>query len=163
MSELCVAKNQVVSITYRIFNENGELAEQSDLPVDYIHEMENPMFEKIEQALDNKHIGDTVEVELSPEEGFGMHDPNLCFTDDLENVPHEYRYVGARPSFQNESGEIMELVVTKIENGKLTVDANHQFAGQTVKFQVDVVGIRPATKDELEGTAIVSTAPNRLQ
>ncbi|MDH5324772.1 MAG: peptidylprolyl isomerase [Gammaproteobacteria bacterium] len=163
MAETRVSKNLVVSITYRIFNEKGELAEQSDLPIDYIHGVENPMFEKIEHALDQKCVGDTVEVELSPTEGFGEYNPNLCFTDDLENVPHEYRFVGARPSFENEQGEVMDLVVTKIENGKLTVDANHQFAGQTVKFQVDVVGIRPATKEELDGTAIVSQAPHTLQ
>lgn len=163
MTDQCVEKNTVVSITYRIFNEKGELTEQSDLPVDYIHGVENPMFKKIEQALENKSVGDTVEVELSPEEGFGAHDPALCFTDDIENVPHEFRHVGARPSFENEHGEQMELVVTKIENGKLTVDANHQFAGQTVKFQVDVVGIRPATPEELNGTVIVSQSPQRLQ
>ena len=163
MSELCVAKNTVVSITYRIFDEKGELAEQSDLPVDYIHGVDNPMFAKIEQALDNKKVGEIIEVELSPEEGFGHHDPNLCFTDDLENVPHEFRFVGARPSFENERGEHLDLVVTKIENGKLTVDANHQFAGQTVKFQVEVVGIRPATADEINGTVIVSKSPQLLQ
>lgn len=163
MSDQSVKKNTVVSITYRIFDEKGELAEQSDLPVDYIHGVENPMFEKVEAALDQKSVGETVEVELSPDEGFGPHDPNLCFTDDIENVPHEFRHVGARPSFQNEKGEQMELIVTKIENGKLTVDANHQFAGQTVKFQVDIVGVRPATKEELDGTVIVSQSPQRLQ
>jgi FKBP-type peptidyl-prolyl cis-trans isomerase SlyD len=38
--------------------------------------------------------------------------------------------------------------VTGIENGKLTVDANHPLAGQTVTFVVTVQDIRDATDDE---------------
>jgi FKBP-type peptidyl-prolyl cis-trans isomerase SlyD len=43
----------------------------------------------------------------------------------------------------------MSDTVTRIEDGKLTVDANHPLAGQTVKFIVTIVGVRPATLDEI--------------
>jgi FKBP-type peptidyl-prolyl cis-trans isomerase SlyD len=150
MSEDVIEKNKVVAMTYRIIDETGNVAEQSDIPVEYIHGVNDTMFEKVEQALEGKHIGDSVEVELSPEEGFGPHHPELTFTDDVENVPPEYRFVGAKPSFQNEHGDVKEFVVSKIENGKLTVDGNHPFAGQTVKFIINVVGVRPATEMELQ-------------
>lgn len=39
--------------------------------------------------------------------------------------------------------------VTRIADGKLTVDANHPLAGQTAKFVVTIVGLRPATLDEV--------------
>jgi len=154
-SKQFIAKGKVVSITYRIFNEQGDLVEQSDIPVDYVHGTENDMFAKVESALEGKSVGDSVEVVLPPEDGFGYPDPSLTFTDDLENVPPEYHHVGARPMFQNEHGDVTEFVVSKIENGKLTVDGNHPFAGKTMKFKVDVVAIRDATDDEMQGGASV--------
>ncbi|WP_455204857.1 FKBP-type peptidyl-prolyl cis-trans isomerase [Kaarinaea lacus] len=162
MSDQQVTKNQVVSITYRILDDKGEVVEQSDIPVDYIHGVKNEMFKKVEQALEGKQVGDTVEVVLSPDEGFGHHDANMTFTDDIDNVPPEYRQVGARPMFQNENGDTTEFVVTKIENGKLTVDGNHPFAGKTMTFKVDIVAIRPASESELSG-GLVSSAPQMLQ
>ena len=144
-----ISKNKVVSITYSILDEQGQVVEQSDVPVEYIHGVDNPLFEKIEEALDGKNVGDSIDVELNPEEGFGPHRPELTFTDDIENVPPEYRYIGAKPVFQNEKGEDMELVVTRIENGKLTVDANHPFAGRTMSFNVTVFAVRDASSSEL--------------
>ncbi|MGD8594576.1 MAG: peptidylprolyl isomerase [Gammaproteobacteria bacterium] len=150
-SDQIVTKNKVVSITYRILDDRGGLVEQSDIPIDYIHGTDNDMFAKVEQALEGKTVGDTVEVVLPPEDGFGHADPSMTFTDDIENVPPEYRHVGARPMFQNEHGDTTEFVVRKIENGKLTVDGNHPFAGKTMTFKVDVVAIRDVSDDELAG------------
>ena len=160
MSDQIVAKNKVVSITYRILDEQGELMEQSDIPIDYIHGTDNDMFAKVEHALEGKAVGDTVEVVLPPEDGFGHANPNKTFTDDIENVPPEFRHVGARPMFQNEHGEVTEFVVSKIENGKLTVDGNHPFAGKTMTFKVDVIAIRDASKDELAGPSGPAVAPS---
>ncbi|WP_455210104.1 FKBP-type peptidyl-prolyl cis-trans isomerase [Kaarinaea lacus] len=161
MSDQIVTKHKVVSITYRILDEKGELVEQSDIPIDYIHGTKNDMFAKVEQALEGKSVGDTVEVVLPPEDGFGHADPSMTFTDDIENVPPEYRHVGARPMFQNKHGDVTEFVVSKIENGKLTVDGNHPFAGKTMTFKVDVIAIRDATEEEIAGGPSV-VLPNQL-
>lgn len=158
-----VGKFKVVSITYRILDARGEVVEQSDVPIDYLHGVENAMFPKIEQALEGKVIGDNVEVTLAPEEGFGYPDKKLIFTDDIDNAPPEYRFVGARPSFQNEQGETMEMVVTSMENGKITVDGNHPFAGQTMTFLVTVANIRDADEAQIGGGMPQPPGPRTLQ
>jgi FKBP-type peptidyl-prolyl cis-trans isomerase SlyD len=107
------------------------------------------LFEKIELALDGHRIGDRVEVLLNPAEGFGPHDPKLTFTDDIENAPPEFRRVGAEVEMQNEQGESMTFRVSRIADGKITLDANHALAGQTVTFVVDVDNIRDASMDEI--------------
>ena len=86
---------------------------------------------------------------LSPKQGFGAHDPALPFTDSIDNVPPEYRFVGAEVEFENEQGEFMKFLVSRIENDQLTVDGNHPFAGKTVKFVVKVVEIRDASPEEI--------------
>lgn len=144
-----VAPNKVVYLTYTIWDEAGNLFERYDLPVGYVHGVKGPLFEKIEKALGGRQVGDEVEVLLPPEDGFGPHRSELTFTDDLENVPPEHRELGSEVTFENERGEQMQFRVTRIADGKLTIDANHPLAGQTVKFLVTIVGMRPATLDEI--------------
>jgi FKBP-type peptidyl-prolyl cis-trans isomerase SlyD len=87
MTEQFVGRNKVVSFTYAIMEEGGEILEQSDLPISYVHGGKHDLFEKIEQELEGCVENDVVQVRLTPEEGFGPHDPALTYTDDLENVP----------------------------------------------------------------------------
>ncbi len=149
MSAPTIAKHKAVYITYSILDQQGQVVEQSDVPIGYVQGADSGLFEQVEAALEGAKIGDQLEVILPPAHGFGPHDPDLTFTDDIENVPPEYRYVGAEVEFQNEQGEGKMFRVSKIENGKLTVDANHPFAGQTVKFVVTVNAVRDATPDEI--------------
>lgn len=149
MTEDRVARNKAVYVTYSIINEAGSVFEQSDVPVGYVHGCNSPLFEKIEMALEGHKVGDRVEVSLNSAEGFGPHDPNLTFTDDIGNVPPEFRRIGAEVELENEHGERRVFRVSHIADGKLTVDANHALAGQTVTFVVDVVNIRDANMDEI--------------
>ena len=135
--------------------------EHSDVPMEYIHGVSGTLYPKVEQAMEGKTAGDTVEVALPPKHGFGEDDPSLTFTDHIENVPEEFRWVGAKPTFENDAGEMMELEVTKIEGDQLTVDANHPFAGQTVTFRMKVVNVREATAADLAGN--ISQNPGTLQ
>lgn len=148
MTDELVSKNKVVGITYSIIDESGAILEQSDLPVYYLHGGPNQMFKDVEAALDGCGLGDSVEVVLAPEKAFGYHDPSLTFTDDIDNVPPQFRKVGAEVQMQNERGEVRSFFVSKIADGKLTVDGNHPFAGKTLTYAVTVIDIRDATEQE---------------
>ncbi|BAU50424.1 peptidylprolyl isomerase [Sulfurifustis variabilis] len=143
-----VEKHKVVSITYRIRDQGGEIVEINDLPVEYVHGGASDLFPKIEQALEGREVGDSVTVRLAPEEAFGGHDPKQTFTDDIENAPPELRQVGAQFEAQNAKGETINLVVTDVGDGRITVDANHPLAGKTIAFEVTVREIRDATEEE---------------
>jgi FKBP-type peptidyl-prolyl cis-trans isomerase SlyD len=143
-----VSRHKVVAITYSIIDNTGVILEQSDIPVYYVHRGPNDMFPDVEDALDGCELGESVEVVLPPEKAFGYHDPNLTFTDDIDNVPPQFRRVGAEVQMQNDSGQTRSFVVSKIEDNKLTVDGNHPFAGKTLTYAVTVADIRDATEEE---------------
>jgi FKBP-type peptidyl-prolyl cis-trans isomerase SlyD len=149
MAEKFVCQNKVVSFTYSIVDESGEVIEQSDLPISYVHGGRHDLFDKVEQELEGGVIGDSVAVELTPEEGFGVYDPDLTYTDDLENVPPECRRLGAEVEMMNDQGDTRNFTVTHIENGKLTVDGNHPMAGKTIVFHIRVTDIRDASEEEI--------------
>jgi len=157
MSAPQIETNKVVSLTYSIVDDKGEVLEQSDLPINYVHGGKSTLFEKLEAELTGKTIGDQVSVTLSPEEGFGQHNPDLTFTDDLENVPEELRFVGAELEAQNANGDSLKFMVTEIRESELTVDANHPMAGKTIVFKVKITDIRDATSDEASTGKVVST------
>jgi len=148
MSDPVVSKHKVVAITYTIVEDSGIILEQSDIPVYYVHGGPNDMFPDIEAALDGCTLGDSVEVVLPPEKAFGYHDPAMTFTDDIDNVPPEFRRVGAEVEMQNDRGETRSFFVSKIEADKLTVDGNHPYAGKTLTYAVTVADIRDATEEE---------------
>ena len=127
-----IKKDKFVSLTYTITDENNEVLERIDMPINYVHGRDNQVIEKVERALEGCTQGDEVSVVLRPEEGFGEHQAELTFTDDLENVPPEFRHVGAEVEFQNDKGESRMFRVSRIEDGKLTVDGNHPFAGKVI-------------------------------
>ncbi len=150
MTDDVVSKGKVVAITYSIIADTGEILEQSDIPLYYAHGGANQMFPDVEAALEGRAVGDTVEVVLPPEKAFGEHDPNLTFVDDIENVPPEFRRIGAEVEMQNDRGERRSFFVSKIEGNKLTVDGNHPFAGKTLTYSVTVTDIRDASDEEMK-------------
>lgn len=145
-----ISKNKFVSLTYTITDEDDNILERIDMPIQYIQGVRSQVIKKIEQSLEGHQVGDLVHVSLSPEEGFGPHLPELTFSDDIENVPPQFHSIGAEVEFQNDHGESKMFRVTNIEDGKLTVDGNHPFAGKTVTYNITVKEVRDATANELK-------------
>lgn len=144
-----VANNKLVYITYSILDARGMIVEQHDVPVGYVQGANSGILPAIESAVAGRKIGERVEISLTPEEGYGLRDESLVFTDDLDNVPEQFRRVGAEVMFENASGETKVFYVTAIEDGKLTLDGNPSLAGQSVTCLVNVIDIRDATPEEI--------------
>ena len=151
-----IEKDKYVSLTYTITDEAGEILEGTDLPINFIQGRDSHVIEKITQAVEGLAAGDTVSVSLTPAEGFGESQPELMFTDDLANVPAQFHSIGAEVEFQNDRGEMKVFRVTKIEDGKLTVDGNHPLAGKNITYNITIQTVREATMDELSNG--ISTA-----
>lgn len=152
-----ISQDKYVSLTYTISDENNEILERVDSPINYIQGRDDHVIEKIEKKLEGCKKDDEVSIALSPEEGFGAYQEELTFTDDIENVPTQFHKIGAEVEFQNDHGEAKTFLVTKIENGKLTVDGNHPFAGKTVIYTITVNEVRDATPEELSN--VVTNMP----
>jgi len=150
MSSQKISRNKAVQFTYAITDDKGNVVEQVDLPVNYVHGASHMgLIERVERAMEGLTAGESIEVELPPAEGFGDYDPELTFTDDLENVPPQFRKIGAQVEMANDNGESKTFMVSKIEGDKLTVDGNHPLAGKVATFKVKVLEVRDATTEEI--------------
>jgi FKBP-type peptidyl-prolyl cis-trans isomerase SlyD len=149
MSDQLVTDGKYVSLTYSITDDQGNLLEQTDLPVGYIHGGHTELVGGMDRAVAGKQAGDRVELSVDPEDAFGPHYPSLTFTDDIANVPPELRHLGAEVQMQNDAGEVKTFYVTRIEKGRLTVDGNHPMAGKVLHFHIKIHEVRDPTREEL--------------
>ena len=160
MSDQAIRPGKYVSLTYSITDDTGSVVEQTDLPVGYIHGGNTELIGGMDDAVTGKRAGDRVELSLAPGQAFGPHDPNLTFTDSLENVPPEFRRIGAEVPMQSDSGEVRNFYVTAIDDGTLTVDGNHPLAGKAVKVHVRIQDVRDPTGEEFAQDGGASSIPS---
>ena len=98
-----ISTNKFVELTYRIVDKsNGEVIEQVEDPLGYVQGDNTLLFNQVTKELEGRSVGDEVEILLKAEEAFGPKIQELIFTDDINNVPLEYRYIGATVTMQND-------------------------------------------------------------
>lgn len=144
-----ICKDTVVTLSYIVRDLDGRTLEESDEPVSYLHGGYDNIFPLVEQALEGKTAGETVDLKLQPADAFGEFDDELVRIESREVFPGEIevgmQFVGA----PIEGGEEMLYTVTDIADDKVVVDGNHPYAGQAVHFQCTVAEVRAATPDEV--------------
>ncbi|GAA4652214.1 peptidylprolyl isomerase [Kistimonas scapharcae] len=148
---MTISDQKAVLIHYTLKNDQGEVLDSSagHPPLAYLHGAGN-IIEGLENALVGKQAGDKLQVTVEPAEAYGEYDENL-----VQEVPME-SFAGIETiepgmQFHAEGPFGPQIVtVTAVTEESVVVDANAPLAGETLHFDVEVVEVRDATKDELE-------------
>ena len=144
-----VAMNTVVTMTYELKNADGEVLESSAEPVAYLHGGYDNIFPKVEEAMHGKNVGDVVEVNLEPVDGFGDYDEELVQIEPATAFPADELKVGMQFEGEDDTGEVILYTVTEIADGKVVVDGNHPWAGERLLFKATITDVRSANKEEV--------------
>jgi FKBP-type peptidyl-prolyl cis-trans isomerase SlyD len=139
--------NTVVSITFKLYDAQDALLEETPEPIEYLHGGHSGIFPKVEEALNAKEIGDNVSVTLEPEDAFGDYDSQLIRLESLDRLPGDIAVGGYLVAEENDEERVWR--VTSIAEGKAVLDGNHELAGQRLRFDATVVDVRPATTEEV--------------
>ncbi len=146
-----VAKNTVITLDYNVKDPDGVLVDAGQEPLVYLHGGYDDIFPKIEEALQDKKVGETVIVKLQPDEGFGEYDADLIQVESRKGFPKELE-VGMQFEGTPEGGDDDELLifrVTEIADDKVVLDGNHPLAGMALVFTCTVTAVRPASEEEI--------------
>ena len=87
--------------------------------------------------------GESATVVLPPEQAFGPIRDEEMRTFPLDSIPEETRQVGRQVMVRSPEGEERMLEVVAIHGDKVTIDFNHELAGQTLRFEIRVVSNEP--------------------
>jgi FKBP-type peptidyl-prolyl cis-trans isomerase SlyD len=144
-----VAKDKVVSIDYTL-TVQGEVVDTStgSEPLVYLHG-HGSIIPGLEKALTGLSQGDSINVRVEPEEGYGEYDEDGEEAHARSEFPEDVE-VGSMFVGETEDGDEVMLTVVAVDDDTVTVDRNHPLAGEVLSFDVTVREVRDATSDELE-------------
>jgi FKBP-type peptidyl-prolyl cis-trans isomerase SlyD len=146
-----IVADRVVTIHYTLKDDSGAVLDSSagGEPLAYIQGHDN-LVAGLEKALEGHQEGRTLSVVVSPEDGYGKRDAAL-----IQRVPKRSLQgsVEVKKGMQyhlRSGGGVRVFTVAAVVGDMVTLDGNHPLADQMLYFDVEIVGVRAATAEELE-------------
>jgi FKBP-type peptidyl-prolyl cis-trans isomerase SlyD len=149
---MVIADKMVVSLHYTLKNAAGEVLDSSEgaEPLSYIHGA-SQIVPGLERELAGLKAGESKDVVVRPEDGYGVPDPQGIFGVPRAAFPPEAKLeVGESFVGEDDEGQAVPVRVIEVRPDMIMVDANHPLAGETLYFHVDVRDVREATAEELQ-------------
>ncbi|WP_335338246.1 FKBP-type peptidyl-prolyl cis-trans isomerase [Pseudohongiella spirulinae] len=155
---LRVDSNRVVAFHYRLceVRQDGSYSPWIESsfgrqPLLYLHGYGNVVV-GLEQAMAGKKAGDTLSITLPPEQAYGFRKSNELARlpiKHLHNPPPIKNLVpGVIVGVRTNQG-VRNALVVKVGKFNVDVDTNHPYAGRTLHYQIEVLGVRDATPAEI--------------
>jgi len=146
-----ISKNSVVTLDYQLKGENGEVIDSSAQtgPMVYIQGAKD-ILAGIEDAVNGLSVDDTTTAVVTPKDAYGEYDPEkvgavprdaFVGIDDLQ--------VGMQVQEETEDGPLL-ITIREVKEDQVIIDSNHPLAGLTLNFDLTVMAVRDATKEELD-------------
>ena len=133
---LKIKNNSLVSMSIRLEDENRNIIDESDELI-YIHGGYNQIFQKLENELDDKKVGDIFNIVLTPAEAFGEYKESLVLKELLEDLPDDIS-VGMELDGEEEG---VIFVVESIDEKYAIINANHELAGVSLIASGEILEI----------------------
>jgi FKBP-type peptidyl-prolyl cis-trans isomerase SlyD len=145
-----INNDKVVVLHYAVSDSENTLIDSSydDKPLAVIHGT-GYLIPGLEQALTGHKAGDQLEVEVQAEQAYGQR-----IEEYVQTVPKAMfeeindLAVGTQLRATTDDGE-QTVIVIDVQDDEITVDGNHPLAGIDLKFDVEILEVREASKDEL--------------
>ncbi|MBD3868962.1 MAG: peptidylprolyl isomerase [Acidobacteria bacterium] len=148
---LLIGENLVVSMHYKLTDDDGNVLDSSEgaEPLAYLHGS-GSIIPGLEKAMVGKVEGDSLKVKVEPADGYGDVNPefiqavNKSAFDGVDAIEPGMAFEAQAPD-----GSVQRILVKEVNGDEVTIDANHPLAGFVLNFDVEVVGVREATEEEV--------------
>ncbi len=145
-----IARDSVAAFHYTLTDDQNQVIDSSAGrdPLTYLHGS-GQIVPGLEKQLEGRSAGDKFSADVAPEEGYGVHHPELMQEvprsafQGVEDIQPGMQFQGRGPQ-----GEI-NVTVTRVEDDKVFIDGNHPLAGKTLHFAIEVTDVRAASEEEL--------------
>jgi FKBP-type peptidyl-prolyl cis-trans isomerase SlyD len=151
MARYQVCPGTVVHLSYQLFDAEDALVESSDpeLPLAFLYGF-GQVAPAIETALGGAELTEKRVLRLAAGQAFGERDAEAILELDASEFPPGTA-LGDEFEAEDEEGDgvSMKIVEVDVDNGRVWVDTNHPLAGQSIRIEFLVEGVRPATAAEI--------------
>lgn len=148
-----IVKNDcVVAMHYVLRDGEGTIIDESPAgePLPYLHGHQN-IVPGLEKALTGVAVGETRNVVVSPEEGYGEREEGLVLDVPRNQLPEDLEpEVGMSLDMETDQGHTVPVRIAEVHEHSVKLDANHELAGVTLHFEVRIDSVRRASSEELQ-------------
>lgn len=137
-------KGKTVKVHYKGTLENGDVFDSSigRSPLEFTIGA-GKMIKGFDDGVTGMKVGDKRTLKLPPEIAYGERKKDLVFSLSKKSLPKGYTpELGDHLQMKTISGEIITAKVLSIQETELTLDANHELAGKTLTFEVEMMEIK---------------------
>jgi len=137
-----IANGRTVSIEYTLTLDGGEVADSNvgGDPLTY-QQGTGQLLPALEAELEGLGAGQSKEVELSAEQGYGPVNEELYQKIGIDQIPEEARSVGSMLVAQAPNGQQMPVRVREVSEAEVVIDHNHPLAGKDLHFAIKVLEV----------------------
>lgn len=98
-----------------------------------------PGFEK---GVADMAVGDKKSIHIPAAEAYGEKRDELVMQFERSQLPEDLTpEIGMMLQMQGPQGQPVPVTVTAVEEANITIDANHQLAGQNLNFELELVAV----------------------
>lgn len=143
------ANDRVVTLHYTLTDDSGAVLDSSagHAPMNYLHGHGN-IIPGLERALEGAGAGFKSRVTVPAAEGYGEKDPEAVFEAPREHFPSDMELAPGM-LVSSAGGHSAPLTVVAVTDSVVVLDGNHPLAGKTLHFEVEIVDVRAATREEM--------------
>lgn len=141
--DIAIEKGKRVSFDYTL-TVDGEVMDSSEgrSPLEYTHG-EGQIVPGLEKEFEGMRVGDEKNVIVSPEEGYGVLNPDALQEIPRSSLPADATLeAGMSLQARDPNGNVFQVRVAGVKADTVVVDFNHPLAGKTLNFQVKILSIK---------------------
>ena len=145
-----ISKHRVAILDYTLTGDNGQVIDEShDGSFGYLHGAGN-IIPGLEKALDGRKSGESLHVVIEAADAYGERDLGRIQRVPRDRFPADTELqAGMRFQAHSPDGHAQVITLTGIDGTDVIVDANHPLAGQRLHFDVTILSVRSAKREEI--------------
>ena len=143
--------NKVVSMHYTLTDDAGTKLDSSagGEPLKFIYG-NGTLISGLEKELAGKKQGEKFSCVIPPAEAYGDYDKSLIVDVPRSEFDTDAASIEVGMAFYANTEEGPRVVhVINVKDDVITLDGNHELAGKTLHFDIEIVEVRDATEEEL--------------
>ena len=147
---MTISDGKIISMEYTLTLEDKKVLDSNvgGKPMDFT-QGSHQIITGLETALKGMKVGESKQVTVAPEQGYGAINAQAFQEVPLDKIPEKARNVGEMIQGKDAQGRMVQARVSEVNEQMVVLDYNHPLAGKTLFFDVKILDIKPATSTPL--------------
>lgn len=100
------------------------------------------MIKGFDTGVNGMNVGESKTVKIPSEEAYGQHRDEMVIEVPKTELPPDMEVTpGDQLQMQHQSGQVVLVTVTDVDDEKITLDGNHPLAGKDLTFDIELVEV----------------------